>query len=99
MEKGWVKIVARGVPQGVEISVQDNGRGIPTEALQRLFGKFEQVKVEDRAGGFGIGLSFSKGIVEAHGGTIQVESEVGKGSRFFFVVEKIVVPISSVKAA
>jgi len=78
MEKGWVKIYARTVPEGVEIGVQDNGRGIPPEALKKLFGKFEQVKAEDKAVGFGIGLSFSKGIIEAHGSTIQVESEVGK---------------------
>jgi len=92
MEKGWVKIYARAVPEGVEIGVQDNGRGIPPEALKKLFGKFEQVKAEDKAVGFGIGLSFSKGIVEAHGSTIQVVSEVGKGSKFFFVVEKVSAP-------
>lgn len=99
MEGGWVKIIARAVPAGVEIAVQDNGRGIPPEALQKLFGKFEQVKSEDRAVGFGIGLSFSKGIVEAHNSTIQVESEVGKGSKFFFVMEKIAAPAASNKAA
>ncbi len=98
-EKGWVKIYARAVPEGVEIGVQDNGRGIPKEALNKLFGKFEQVKAEDKAVGFGIGLSFSKGIVEAHGGHIDVDSEVGKGSRFFFVLEKIAAPAASSKAA
>jgi signal transduction histidine kinase len=74
--------------------VEDNGRGIPQEALKKLFGKFEQVKAEDKAVGFGIGLSFSKGIVEAHGSTINVESEVGKGSKFFFVLAKIAAPIA-----
>ncbi len=98
MEKGWVKISAREVPEGVEISVQDNGRGIPKEALDKLFGKFMQVKAEDKAVGFGIGLSFSKGIVEAHGSTIQVESEVGKGSKFFFILERVAAP-SQQKAA
>jgi signal transduction histidine kinase len=89
MEKGWVKIYAKAVPEGVELGVQDNGRGIPPEALQKLFGKFEQVKAEDKAVGFGIGLSFSKGIVEAHGSTIHVDSEVGQGSKFYFVLEKV----------
>jgi PAS domain S-box-containing protein len=98
MEKGWVKIYARVVAEGVEIGVQDNGRGIPAEALKKLFGKFEQVKAEDKAVGFGIGLSFSKGIVEAHGSTIQVVSEVGKGSKFFFVLEKVNAPAQA-KAA
>lgn len=92
MEKGWVKIYAKETPEGVEIGVQDNGRGIPPEALKKLFGKFEQVKAEDKAVGFGIGLSFSKGIVEAHGSTINVDSEVGKGSRFYFVLGKIAAP-------
>ncbi len=98
MEKGWVKIYARAVPEGVEIGVQDNGRGIPEESLKKLFGKFMQVKAEDKAVGFGIGLSFSKGIVEAHGSTIQVQSEVGKGSKFFFVLEKVSAPAAA-KAA
>ena len=98
MEKGWVKIYAKAVPEGVEIGVQDNGRGIPAEALKKLFGKFEQVKAEDKAVGFGIGLAFSKGIIEAHGSTINVESEVGKGSKFYFVLEKIAAPAQA-KAA
>ena len=55
-------------------------------------------EAEDKAVGFGIGLSFSKGIVEAHGSTINVESEVGKGSKFFFVLEKIAAPAAA-KAA
>src|SRR5581483_10169021 len=83
MEKGWVKLGARAVPEGIEIYIRDNGRGIPPEAIKSLFGKFQQVKAEDRAVGFGIGLSFCKGIVEAHGSVIEVESEVGKGSKFF----------------
>ncbi len=92
MENGWVKLGAREVPGGIELSIRDNGRGIPAEALKSLFGKFQQVKAEDRAVGFGIGLSFSKGIVEAHGSSIEVESEVGKGSRFYFVLEKVAAP-------
>jgi signal transduction histidine kinase/HAMP domain-containing protein len=95
MEGGWVKISAKAVDTGVQISVTDNGRGIPKEALNKLFGKFQQVKSEDRAVGFGIGLSFSKGIVEAHGSTITVESEVGKGSNFSFILEKVEAPAQS----
>ncbi len=92
MENGWVKLAARAVSNGVELSISDNGRGIPAEAIQKLFGKFQQVKAEDRAVGFGIGLSFSKGIVEAHGSTIEVVSEVGKGSKFYFVIEQVQAP-------
>ena len=98
MEDGWVKLSARAVAEGVEFAIQDNGRGIPAEALKKLFGKFQQVKAEDRSIGFGIGLAFSKGIVEAHGGTIEVQSEVGKGSRFFFVLERAAAASSSAAA-
>ena len=60
--------------------------------------KFQQVKAEDKAVGFGIGLSFSKGIVEAHGSTINVESEVGKGSKFYFVLARVAAPSQSAAA-
>jgi PAS domain S-box-containing protein len=99
MENGWVMLRAQAVDEGVEFSVEDNGRGIPPEAMKKLFGKFQQVKAEDRAAGFGIGLSFSKGIVEAHGSSIQVESEVDKGSRFSFVLERIASPSQTAAAA
>ena len=89
MEGGWVKLTARMVETGVEIAVTDNGRGIPKEAIDKLFGKFQQVKSEDRAVGFGIGLSFCKGIIEAHESTITIESEVGKGSKFFFILPRV----------
>jgi signal transduction histidine kinase/HAMP domain-containing protein len=92
MENGWVKVSARPVAEGVEFAVLDNGRGIPPEALEKLFGKFQQVKAEDRAVGFGIGLAFSKGIVEAHGSSIAVVSAASKGSNFFFVLERTAAP-------
>lgn len=95
MENGWVKLSARAVEGGIEFAIRDNGRGIPAEALQKLFGKFQQVKAEDRSVGFGIGLSFSKGIVEAHGSSIEVESEVGKGSKFYFILPRIAAPVQA----
>lgn len=99
MEGGWVKLFAQAVEGGVEVVIQDNGRGIPPEALKKLFGKFQQVKAEDRSVGFGIGLAFSKGIVEAHGSSIEVESEVGKGSRFHFLLERAQAPASAASKA
>jgi PAS domain S-box-containing protein len=72
----------------VEIAVQDHGLGIPKEAQNQLFGKFFRVDNSDRReiGGTGLGLAISREIVEAHGGKIWVESELGQGSTFYFTI-------------
>jgi len=75
---GTDQFAAVSVPM-VEFSIADTGCGIPQENLQRIFDPFFTTKVGK---GTGLGLSVSHGIVEAHGGTITVESEVGKGSTF-----------------
>lgn len=66
------------------LSVSDTGRGIPSEALPRLFDRFFRVDAarSRSEGGSGLGLAICRRIVEAHGGTIEVESEVGSGSVF-----------------
>jgi signal transduction histidine kinase len=75
-------------PVGIEFSVIDHGQGIRSEELSRLFGAFQRTSVKPTAGepSTGLGLSICKKIVELHGGSIGVESEVGRGSRFFFVL-------------
>jgi len=72
----------------VTIKVIDQGPGIPEEALPRLFDKFYQANSSwKRTGhGRGLGLYISKKLIEAHGGHIGVESELGKGSTFFFTL-------------
>jgi len=74
--------------QGVRFAVTDTGEGIPREAFGKIFEKFGQV--ENRKAGrtlsTGLGLTFCKMAVDAHGGRIWVESEVGKGSTFFFTI-------------
>jgi PAS domain S-box-containing protein len=83
-------LVSAGVVKGmVEVSIQDQGLGIPAEALTQLFGKFFRVESADRSaiGGTGLGLAICKNIVESHGGKIGVRSEgPGKGSVFYFTV-------------
>jgi len=82
-------IVRRGKtgPAGVEVSVSDTGSGIPPQELDRIFERFYQVdKSRQRGGGLGLGLAIVKQIVEAHHGTITVESAVGRGSRFIVML-------------
>ncbi len=67
-----------------EIQVADTGKGIPEEAIPQLFNRFGSVGgIHDRkTGGVGLGLFIAQGLITAHGGTIRVESAVGKGTRF-----------------
>lgn len=97
-EKGVVTVRARKIkshPVGaqdsgefIEISVIDSGIGISEEDRTKVFDKFKQVgnTLTDRPRGTGLGLPICKQIVEHHGGTISVESETGKGSKFSFTL-------------
>ena len=72
----------------VTISILDKGEGISKEAMGNLFNRFYQAKrvVSGKTRALVWGLAICKGIVEAHGGKIWVESEVGKGSKFSFSI-------------
>ncbi|MFZ5826254.1 MAG: two-component system histidine kinase PnpS [Bacillota bacterium] len=87
---GQVTVAAREEGRGIQVSVADTGVGIPQPDLARVFERFYRVdKARSRStGGTGLGLSIVKHIVEAHRGTIRVESEVGQGSTFIFTLPK-----------
>lgn len=88
-ERGRIVISATDRDQKeVEISVKDDGIGIPKEDLLRVFERFYRVdKGRSRElGGTGLGLSIVKHIVQAHGGKIWVESQLGEGSTFYFTL-------------
>jgi len=80
------------LPHDIQIKVIDNGIGIPIEKQKELFKKFYQVDatLTREKGGSGLGLSICKGIIENHGGTISVESELNQGTTF-----TITLPINS----
>jgi signal transduction histidine kinase len=66
----------------VRLSVRDQGPGIPAEAQERIFGQFEQVVSVQKRAGFGIGLWLVRSLLQAHGGSIEVDSRPGEGSTF-----------------
>lgn len=79
-----IQIQTREVDSYIEISIADQGIGIPDEELQNLFSRFYRIKNDttQKVKGTGLGLYLSKYFIEAHRGSIEVESEPGKGTRF-----------------
>jgi signal transduction histidine kinase len=84
-EGGKIAVSAQQRGSGIVVSISDEGPGIPSENLSKVFDRFWQAEETKRMGS-GLGLSIAKGIVEAHGGRIWVESELGKGSKFSFTL-------------
>ena len=84
---GRVEVGAESDGAFVRVWVRDTGKGIPSEELGRVFDKFHQVGGSSEAQrGAGLGLSIVKALVELHGGRIWAESEVGRGSTFWFTL-------------
>jgi len=85
-EGGQVRVSARLSEDHVEVAVEDTGRGIPPEHLPHIFDRFYRVTGSGTAPtpeqGLGLGLSFVAWIAKAHGGTVEVDSTPGKGTRF-----------------
>ncbi|HYL90608.1 MAG TPA: ATP-binding protein [Burkholderiales bacterium] len=90
--KGSITVSTRRAGTGVEIAVSDTGCGIPEKDMQRIFDPFFTTKGVGQ--GTGLGLSVSHGIVEAHGGTIEVASKVDEGTTFrvYLPLEPAAVP-------
>jgi signal transduction histidine kinase len=84
---GAITVAVRPANGQVEVRVTDTGPGIPPEYRERIFDRFAQVPgSEGRRRGLGWGLAFCRSVIEAHGGRIWVESEVGRGSTFAFTI-------------
>lgn len=86
-EGGRVSVSARSRGNEVLFSITDTGPGIPSANLDHLFNRYWQARSSEHAGA-GLGLYIARGIVEAHGGRIWVESRVGEGSSFQFTVPR-----------
>jgi phosphoserine phosphatase RsbU/P len=84
-EGGRITLCAESSGDEVEFSVADSGVGIAPEHLPHIFDRFWNVK-PGNPGGTGLGLAIARGIVEAHGGHVRVESRPGDGSTFFFTL-------------
>jgi GAF domain-containing protein len=88
---GTISISVEDLGDMLRLAVTDTGVGIPADKLERVFDRFYQVdgSATRRFGGAGLGLAITRRIVEAHGGQIWVESEIGKGSSFIFTLPKM----------
>ena len=85
-QKGFVKVIAKEDENSYVIEVQDSGIGLTAQEIKGLFHKYHQVRTDQP--GFGLGLFISRQLVEAHGGTLQVISQPGQGSRFIITLPK-----------
>jgi signal transduction histidine kinase len=87
-ENGHILVRGEPIPGHVKVTVMDDGIGIPSDDLPRIFERFFQVEshLTRKHGGMGLGLSVAKVMIEMHGGRIWAESEEGKGSTFSFIL-------------
>jgi PAS domain S-box-containing protein len=86
-----VEIAIEDADTRVMVKVTDHGMGIPESFRDQIFERFTQADMSDKrqSGGTGLGLSISAAIIDAHGGTLDFDSEVGKGTSFYFDLKKV----------
>lgn len=87
-EGGWVRIEVRQDGSGAQVSVADDGPGIPADKLPHIFERFYQADPSHRGEGSGLGLSLVERIMSLHGGRVEVQSRPGEGSRFTLIFPK-----------
>lgn len=86
-EDSMIRLVVHPNSRLVRFSVEDQGPGIAPEQQAGLFERFYRVRTDSDAPGVGLGLAIAKGIVEAHGGSIGIDSQVGNGTRVWFTLQ------------
>jgi signal transduction histidine kinase len=88
--KGFIEIGLKVNNESVEFFVKDTGLGISADHREQIFERFRQVEDSStrKYGGNGLGLAISKSLIELLGGTIGMDSEIGKGSTFYFTISK-----------
>ncbi|MBL7071443.1 MAG: hypothetical protein ISS26_04655 [Candidatus Omnitrophica bacterium] len=86
-DKGNITIGLKGTEKDIRFEISDNGPGMPKESIGKIFNKFERITTEKREG-TGLGLPITKDIVELHKGNIWAESDLGKGSKFSFILPR-----------
>ena len=96
-EGGWIDVEVARVGDQVRIIVRDSGPGISSEQLPHLFDRYWQARRGTRSG-IGLGLSIVRGVVEAHGGTVAVTSQVGVGSQFVVTLPTLLTVVSAAAA-
>jgi two-component system phosphate regulon sensor histidine kinase PhoR len=85
---GKIEVAARGQGDKIETRIADTGPGIPAEAVPTLFERFTRVAATSKTRGSGLGLMIVREIVNAHGGEVGVQTELGKGSTFWFTLPR-----------
>lgn len=84
-EVKWIAVRAHGRTSSVVVDVEDRGIGVPHGEYDKIFQRFYRVKSAPATGGYGLGLYLVRHIMDAHGGSVEIESEPGRGSRFSLV--------------